>query len=37
MCLPPIIQVLPGGTGFMSDAGMCGDYDSVIGMEKAEH
>jgi metallophosphoesterase (TIGR00282 family) len=28
-------QVLPGGTGFMSDAGMCGDYDSVIGMQKA--
>ena len=25
-------QVLPGGTAFMSDAGMCGDYDSVIGM-----
>ncbi|MGC9420891.1 MAG: TIGR00282 family metallophosphoesterase [Rhodovulum sp.] len=29
-------QVLPGGTGYLSDAGMCGDYDSVIGMEKAE-
>ncbi|MBU2960376.1 TIGR00282 family metallophosphoesterase [Citreicella sp. C3M06] len=29
-------QVLPGGTGFLSDAGMCGDYDSVIGMDKAE-
>jgi metallophosphoesterase (TIGR00282 family) len=29
-------QILPGGTGFMSDAGMCGDYDSVIGMEKSE-
>ena len=29
-------QILPGGTGFMSDAGMCGDYDSVIGMEKTE-
>ncbi|MEZ5666397.1 MAG: TIGR00282 family metallophosphoesterase [Alphaproteobacteria bacterium] len=27
-------QVLPGGTAFMSDAGMCGDYDSVIGMKK---
>lgn len=26
--------VLPGGTAFMSDAGMCGDYDSVIGMAK---
>ena len=29
-------QILPGGTAYMSDAGMCGDYDSVIGMEKAE-
>jgi len=29
-------QVLPGGTGYLSDAGMCGDYNSVIGMEKAE-
>jgi 2',3'-cyclic-nucleotide 2'-phosphodiesterase len=29
-------QILPGGTGFQSDAGMCGDYDSVIGMDKAE-
>jgi calcineurin-like phosphoesterase len=28
-------QILPGGTAYMSDAGMCGDYDSVIGMEKA--
>ncbi len=28
-------RILPGGTGFMSDAGMCGDYDSVIGMQKA--
>jgi len=28
-------QVLPGGTAFVSDAGMCGDYDSVIGMQKA--
>jgi metallophosphoesterase (TIGR00282 family) len=27
-------MVLPGGTAFMSDAGMCGDYDSVIGMAK---
>ena len=26
--------VLPGGTAFQSDAGMCGDYDSVIGMAK---
>ena len=29
-------QILPGGTAFMSDAGMTGDYDSVIGMDKAE-
>jgi metallophosphoesterase (TIGR00282 family) len=27
-------QILPGGTAFASDAGMCGDYDSVIGMQK---
>ena len=29
-------QVLPKGTGYLSDAGMCGDYDSIIGMDKAE-
>jgi metallophosphoesterase (TIGR00282 family) len=29
-------QILPSGTAFQSDAGMCGDYNSVIGMEKAE-
>ncbi|WP_158808848.1 TIGR00282 family metallophosphoesterase [Beijerinckia sp. L45] len=29
-------QILPGGTAYMSDAGMTGDYDSVIGMEKEE-
>ncbi|MGB0696683.1 MAG: TIGR00282 family metallophosphoesterase [Rhodospirillaceae bacterium] len=28
------IQILPGGTAYQSDAGMCGDYDSVIGMKK---
>src|SRR5437588_490950 len=27
-------QILPGGTAFQTDAGMCGDYDSVIGMKK---
>ena len=27
-------QVLPGGTAFVTDLGMCGDYDSVIGMQK---
>ncbi|MCL2430762.1 MAG: YmdB family metallophosphoesterase, partial [Alphaproteobacteria bacterium] len=26
--------VLPAGTAFISDVGMCGDYDSVIGMAK---
>ncbi|MCG8356703.1 MAG: TIGR00282 family metallophosphoesterase [Kiloniellales bacterium] len=26
--------VLPGGTAYISDIGMCGDYDSVIGMSK---
>ena len=29
-------QILPEGTAYMTDAGMCGDYDSVIGMEKDE-
>jgi metallophosphoesterase (TIGR00282 family) len=29
-------QILPGGTAYLTDAGMCGDYDSVIGMEKTE-
>ena len=29
-------QILPGGTAYQTDAGMCGDYDSVIGMEKDE-
>ncbi|MAN77107.1 TIGR00282 family metallophosphoesterase [Pelagibacterium flavum] len=29
-------RILRGGTGLMSDAGMCGDYDSVIGMELEE-
>jgi hypothetical protein len=28
-------QILPGGTAYLSDLGMCGDYDSVIGMQKA--
>lgn len=27
-------HILNGGTAFMSDAGMTGDYDSVIGMKK---
>jgi metallophosphoesterase (TIGR00282 family) len=29
-------QILPGGTGYISDVGMCGDYNSVLGMEKDE-
>ena len=29
-------QILAGGTAYLSDAGMCGDYNSVIGMEAAE-
>ena len=27
-------RILPKGTAFQTDAGMCGDYDSVIGMDK---
>lgn len=27
-------RVLPAGTAFQTDAGMCGDFDSVIGMKK---
>jgi metallophosphoesterase (TIGR00282 family) len=29
-------RILSGGTGFVTDVGMTGDYDSVIGMEKDE-
>ena len=29
-------QILPHGTAYQSDAGMTGDYDSVIGMDKDE-
>jgi len=29
-------RVLPGGTAYMSDIGMCGDYNSVLGMDTAE-
>jgi len=29
-------QILPGGTAYMTDAGMTGDYDSIIGMQKDE-
>ena len=27
-------RILKKGTGYQTDAGMCGDYDSVIGMDK---
>ena len=29
-------RIMPGGTAFMSDVGMTGDYQSVIGMDKEE-
>jgi len=29
-------QILPGGTAYQTDAGMCGDYNSVIGMRIEE-
>ncbi len=29
-------QILPKGTAYLTDAGMCGDYNSVIGMKKDE-
>ena len=29
-------QILSKGTAYQTDLGMCGDYDSVIGMEKTE-
>ena len=29
-------RILPGGTAFMSDVGMTGDFDIVIGMAKDE-
>src|SRR5437660_5278716 len=29
-------QILPSGTAFISDVGMTGDYDSIIGMAKEE-
>ncbi|MBX2804681.1 MAG: TIGR00282 family metallophosphoesterase [Hyphomicrobiales bacterium] len=29
-------HLLPGSTAYMTDAGMCGDYQSVIGMKKDE-
>ncbi|MEM6413257.1 MAG: TIGR00282 family metallophosphoesterase [Pseudomonadota bacterium] len=29
-------HVMAGGSAYITDLGMCGDYDSVIGMEKTE-
>jgi metallophosphoesterase (TIGR00282 family) len=29
-------RILPGGTAFMSDVGMTGDYESIIGMDRTE-
>jgi len=29
-------QILDGGTGYISDAGMCGDYNSSLGFDKEE-
>ncbi|WP_088347825.1 MULTISPECIES: TIGR00282 family metallophosphoesterase [Rhodomicrobium] len=29
-------HILSGGTAYMTDVGMCGDYNSVIGMQKDE-
>ena len=29
-------QVLPRGTAYISDVGMCGDFNSVLGMDKEE-
>ena len=29
-------MILPAGTAYQTDLGMCGDYDSVIGMDKDE-
>ena len=29
-------MIMPGGTAYQTDAGMCGNYNSVIGMAKEE-
>ena len=28
------LRIMQGGTAYLSDAGMCGDYESVLGMKK---
>ena len=30
------LRIQPRGTAYLSDAGMCGDYDSILGMAKGE-
>ena len=35
VCVPTAdARILSNGTAFISDLGMCGDYDSIIGMDK---
>ena len=29
-------RILPAGSAYMSDVGMCGDYDSILGMDREE-
>jgi 2',3'-cyclic-nucleotide 2'-phosphodiesterase len=29
-------RILPAGTAFISDAGMCGDYESILGLQREE-
>ncbi len=29
-------RILPAGTAYLTDAGMCGDYESVLGMQRDE-
>jgi metallophosphoesterase (TIGR00282 family) len=30
------LRILPSGTAYLSDAGMCGDYESILGLAKDE-
>ena len=32
--LQMMLEFYPNGTAYQTDAGMCGDYNSVIGMDK---
>jgi calcineurin-like phosphoesterase len=36
MCPRADEQILPRGTAYISDVGMCGDFNSVLGMDKEE-